>query len=226
MSVTMLKTDQEIQKDVLRELDWDPQVDPVEVGVQVEDGIVTLTGTISTYAKKLAAKRAAHRVAGVLDVVNNLVVEIAEPHKRNDQEIAKAVRHALEWDVMVPDQRIHSTVSNGRVMLEGHVDNWADRMAAECAVERLAGVRSVDNQLQVEPKIRVEAKAIRDAIRGALERQTRRETDRISITVRDGLVTLTGTVRSWAEKNAAHNAAACTPGVQRIDDRLEIDAHS
>ena len=130
MSTMVMKSDKEIQTDVMRELDWDPQIDAVEVGVQVKDGMVTLTGNVATYAKKLAAKRAAHRVNGVLDVVNNLSVEIPDRHKRTDQEISKAVRTALEWDVLVPDTRVHSTISNGHVMLEGEVESLADKMAA------------------------------------------------------------------------------------------------
>lgn len=226
MITQTMKTDEDIQQDVLKELKWDPQVDPAEVGVQVEDGLVTLTGAISTYAKKLAAKRAAHRVSGVLDVVNNLTVELGDPHKRSDQEIAKAVRHALEWDVLVPDQRIHSTVSNGRVVLEGDVDHWGDRLAVEVAIERLAGVRGVDNRIVIKPKKRVDSEKIRSSIEAALDRQAHREAERIGVNVDNGVVTLTGTVRSWTEKNAVHNVVSFAPCVRRVNDQLVIDAYS
>ena len=226
MSTLMMKTDKEIQKDVMKELDWDPQVDAVEVGVQVKDGLVTLTGTIGNYAKKLAAKRAAHRVTGVLDVVNNLSVELADLHKKSDQEVAKAVRHALEWDVLVPDTKIHSTVANGYVTLDGQLESWADKMAAEVALEHLAGVKGVINQIEVKPQMRIDSEKIRTAIESALERQAEREADRIGIKVQDGVVTLTGSVRSWTEKNAVHNVAAFTPGVRRIDDLLMVDSFS
>jgi osmotically-inducible protein OsmY len=221
-----VKSDKEIQKDVMKELDWDPQVDAVEVGVQVKDGMVTLTGNVASYAKKLAAKRAAHRVGGVLDVVNNLTVELVDPHKKTDQEVAKAVRHALEWDVLVPDTKIHSTVANGYVTLNGEVESWADQTAAGFAVERLAGVKGVDNRIEIKPKMRVDSEKIRTAIEGTLERQAEREADRIGVKVQDGFVTLTGTVRSWTEKNAVHNVAAFTPGVRRVDDLLLVDSYS
>jgi osmotically-inducible protein OsmY len=210
----------------MKELDWDPQVDAVEVGVQVKDGMVTLTGNVASYAKKLAAKRAAHRVGGVLDVVNNLTVELVDPHKKSDQEVAKAIRHALEWDVLVPDTKIHSTVANGYVTLNGEVESWADKTAAEFAVERLAGVKSVDNRIEIKPKTQVDSEKIRTAIEGTLERQAEREADQIGVKVQDGFVTLTGTVRSWTEKNAVHNVAAFTPGVRRVDDLLLVDSYS
>lgn len=226
MTLTAIKTDKEIQKDVMKELDWDPLVDAVEIGVQVSDGLVTLTGKVGNYAKKLAAKRAAHRVAGVLDVVNNLTVELPLPHQKTDQEIARAVRNALEWDVVVPDTRIHSTVTNGHVTLEGEVESWADTVAAECAVEHLAGVRGVDNRIEIKPKKRTDPEAIRNAIESALERQAEREANRIGVRVKDGIVTLTGTVRSWTEKSAVRNVAAYSPGVRRVEDLLTVDSYS
>jgi osmotically-inducible protein OsmY len=117
------KTDAEIQQDVIRELKWDPRVEETEVGVEVDNGIVTLTGTVSSWAKRLAAKEAAHRVFGVLDVANDVTVKVPGSLTRTDTDLAQAVRHALKWDVMVPDERITSTVSNGWVTLEGTVDS-------------------------------------------------------------------------------------------------------
>ena len=222
MSVITAKTDIEIQQDVLKELRWDPRVDQTEVGVQVDRGIVALTGPIGSYAKKVAAKEAAHRVAGVLDVVNDLVVSF--PDERNDQDVAHAVRYALEWDTLVPDERIHSTVSQGWVTLEGEVDRWSHRYDAERAVERLAGVKGVENRITVQPKFRPTAEKLRKSIEDALDRQVHREASRIGIDVRDGVVALTGTVHSWAEKNAVHNVVAFAPGVRRIDDRMTINS--
>lgn len=223
MSTLLIRSDKEIQLDVMKELDWDPQIDAVEVGVQVKDGIVTLTGNVASYAKKLAAKRAAHRVDGVLDVVNDLNVELPLPHQKSDQDIAKAVRHALEWDVLVPDKRIHSTVMHGHVTLEGEVESWADKVAAECAVDQLTGVKSVDNRIEIKPKTKVDSETIRKGIEGALARQAHREAEHIGITVRDGVVKLSGTVRSPAEKSAIHNVAAFTPGVRRVEDFIRVE---
>lgn len=226
MTTLTIKTDKEIQQDVMRELDWDPLVDAIEVGVQVCDGLVTLTGKVGNYAKKLAAKRAAHRVAGVLDVVNNLTVELPLPHQKSDEDIARAVRNALEWDVVVPDSRIHSTVANGHVTLEGNVESWADKAAAECAIEHLAGVRGVFNRIEVTPRKHIDPETVRHAIEGALERQAEREANRIGVRVRDGVVTLTGTVRSWTEKSAVRNVAAYSPGVRKVEDLMTVDSYS
>lgn len=226
MSIATIRNDTEIQQDVLKELKWDPRVEPTEVGVQVNQAVVTLTGNIGSYAKKLAAKEAAHRVVGVLDVANDLVVALPSLFERKDADIAHAVRHALEWDVLVPEQRIHSTVSEGWVTLEGEVDRWSQRLDADQAVQRLTGVKGVNNQITVRPTIRPSAEKIRTSIEDALDRQVHREADRLGINVKDGVVTLTGTVRSWAEKNAVHNVVSFAPGVQRVDDRLTIDAYS
>lgn len=120
---TTKKSDSQIQQDVLQELRWDPRVDAAEVGVQVKDGVVTLTGEIGSLAKRLAAREAAHRVAGVLDVADDLVVKLPGAMRRTDDELARTVRQALEWDAFVPDRRIRSTVSNGWVTLQGDVDS-------------------------------------------------------------------------------------------------------
>ena len=117
-----MKTDAEIQQAVLKEFKWDPRVEETDVGVEVDQGVVTLTGTVSSYAKRLAAQEASHRVAGVHDVANDIAVKVPGGLARTDTEIAQAVRRALEWDELVPQERITSTVTDGRVTLEGAVD--------------------------------------------------------------------------------------------------------
>jgi osmotically-inducible protein OsmY len=141
------KSDAQIQQEVLRELQRDPWVEETEVGVQVANGVVTLTGTVTSGAKRVAAQEAAHRVAGVLDVANDLEVKRAGLLVRTDTEIAQAVRRALERDVSVPDQRIRSTVTDGWVTLEGTVDFGHEREDAERAVRNLASVRGVTNRI-------------------------------------------------------------------------------
>src|SRR6266508_6508750 len=143
------KTDAEIQQDVIRELKWDPRVEETEVGVEVDNGIVTLTGTVSSWAKRIAAQEAAHRVFGVLDVANDITVKLPGSLTRNDTDLAQAVRHALKWDVMVPDERITSTVSKGWVTLDGTVDSWSQREDAERAVRNLTGIGGVTNRITV-----------------------------------------------------------------------------
>ena len=215
------KSDAEIQLEMLRELQWDTRVEETEIGVAVHKGVVTLTGTVSSWAKRLAAEEAAHRVAGVLDVANDIEVKFPSSLARSDTEIAQAVRHALEWDVFVPDTRIQSTVSDGRVTLDGTVDTWSEREDAERAVQNLSGVRAVTNRIKVAPSVRA-PHDVAKAIEEALERRAQREAKRITVTVSDGRVTLTGHVRSWAERQAVVGAARYAPGVETVDDRLHI----
>jgi osmotically-inducible protein OsmY len=220
----MAKTDSEIQRDVLHELTWDPRVEETEVGVEVDDGVVTLTGTVSSWAKRVAAQEAAHRVAGVLDVANDIEVKLPGDLERTDTEIAQAVRRALEWDALVPDARIQSTVSNGWVTLEGNVDTWTEREDAECAVQNLVGVLGVTDKLAVTSAKPVQTEKVREAIENALERRAEREAKRIKVEVTHaGTVSLTGQVRSWAEKRATLAAARFAPGVRSVEDHLDIN---
>jgi osmotically-inducible protein OsmY len=219
---TLTKTDIQIQMDVLRELNWDTRIAQTEVGVEVDKGVVTLTGTVDSYAKKTAAEQAAHRVVGVLDVANDIKIHYAGVGKKTDAEIAQAVRETLEWDVFVPDQKIRSTVADGHVTLEGRVSVLREKEDAEFAVRRLAGVTGVWNRIEVERK-KVDPKVVQGAIEQALERRAEREAERIRVEVSDGSVTLSGTVRSWLEKNAILGSARHAPGVARINDHLRID---
>jgi osmotically-inducible protein OsmY len=220
-----MKTDAEIQQQVIQELKWDTRVEETEIGVEVDRGVVTLTGTVSSWAKRLAAQEAAHLVAGVLDVANDIEVKLPGSPGRTDTEIAHAVRHALEWNVFVPETRIRSTVSEGRVTLEGDVDYFSQLEDAEKAVRNLAGVRDVFNRIQVE-RPRVLPANIRASIQDALERHAEREASRIQLEERDGQVTLSGTVQSPAEKRAVIGAARGTPGVWDVVDRLRIEQRS
>jgi osmotically-inducible protein OsmY len=149
--VAMKKTDSEIQKDVLGELEWDTRVRATDVGVAVDRGVVTLSGNVDSWAKREAAQEAAHRVAGVLDVANDLEVQLPASGRRSDTDIARAVRDSLEWDVLVPDSRIRSTVYKGEVTLEGDVDFDTQRGDAARAVRNLLGVTRVINRLEVVP---------------------------------------------------------------------------
>ena len=217
----MNKTDTQIQRDVLDELKWDTRVAPNEVGVEVDNGVVTLTGTVANYAKKLAAEYAAHRVLGVLDVANDLVVKLANDAQRNDTEIAAAVRQALKWDVFVPDDKIQTTVANGLVKLQGTVDYASQRHDAARAIQNIHGVCAIDNQIKVK-HAEVSKPALKTAIHDALERRAERESNRIQLEVDEGHVTLSGTVHSWSEREAVIGAAWGTRGVHAVSDKLHI----
>jgi osmotically-inducible protein OsmY len=221
----MIKSDPEIQQAVLRELKWDTRVEETEVGVEVDRGVVTLTGTVSSWAKRLAAQEAAHRVAGVVDVANDLQVKVPGSATRTDTEIAQAVRDALEWNVFVPDASIRSTVTQGWVTLEGSVEVLSERHEAEKVIANLAGVRGVTNRIEVKPP-NVYPYDVRTAIQEALERQAERSAGRVQLEVNDGRVSLSGVVHSWAEKRAAIGAAIGTPGVRQVEDHLRIEPYS
>ncbi len=216
------KADSKIQQDVVRELKWETRVEEAAVEVGVNKGVVTLTGTVTSWAKKMAAQEAAHRVAGVLDVANDIQVKPPGSLGRTDTEIAQAVRHALEWNDFVPDRRIRSTVSNAMVTLEGDVDYWSQREDAEEAIRNLIGVRGVNNQIQI--KRTPVPQDFRKSIQEALERHAEREANQIQVVVSDDNVTLSGPVHSWTEKEAVLGAARGGGlGVREIDDRVRVE---
>jgi osmotically-inducible protein OsmY len=222
MTQAIKKADTQIHRDVLEELKWDSRVDETEVGVQVTGGVVTLTGTVTSWAKRVAAQEAARRVIGVLDVANDITVKVPGGLGRTDTEIAQAVRRALEWDVFVPEEKITSTVTDGWVTLEGTVERWSQRNAAERAVRNLTGVKSVVNKITVTPP-KLVTEGVQKAIEQALERRAEREARQIRVDVRDGAVTLTGSVHSWAERKSVLAAARFTPGVRTVEDHLRTE---
>jgi osmotically-inducible protein OsmY len=217
------KSDTQIHRDVLEELKWDSRVDETEVGVEVDDGVVTLTGTVMGWAKRVAAEEAARRVIGVLDVANDVKIKAPGSLTRTDTEIAQAVRSALQWDVFVPDEKITSTVSDGWVTLDGAVERWSERADAERAIRNLTAVKGVVNRIAVKP-MKPATDDVRKAIERALERRAEREAKRIRVDVRDGVVTLTGSVHSWAERKSVVGAARFTPGVRDVHDQLRMEA--
>jgi osmotically-inducible protein OsmY len=215
--------DKEVSKHIVDELLWDTNADSEAISVKVADGVVTLTGTVHSYLAKSAAQQAALEVAGVRDVANDInVVPIGH---RTDTEIAGAIRMALEWDVILPDKQIQSSVTNGWVTLAGTVPLYSQREDAASAVRRLEGVRGVTNCITVEPDSAIPREA-HDAVRDALRERAFREAERVEITGRDGNIVLTGPVHSWAERRAIVGAAGHVPGVRSVEDLLEVDPYS
>ncbi len=214
MFATVTKSDLQLQQDVQREMRWDTRVGPTEVGVEVDRGIVTLAGTVASYAKKFAAIEAAHKVVGVLDVADDLTVHYPGSGKKTDAEIASAVRHSLEWDAFVADQRIKSTVSDGWVTLEGDVEYLREKEDAERAVRYLTGVKGVWNRIVVRAT-KAEPEVVRKAIEEALERRAEKDADRINVEVQGGTVTLSGRVGSWLERGTRFSARLSTPPASR-----------
>lgn len=212
------KSDEELKLEVVRELKWDTHVNETHIGVEVDNSIVTLTGRSESYAERIAAQEAAHRVRGVLDVVNDINVKYTGMH--TDTDIANAVRHALKWSVFVPDEHISSTVSGGIVTLEGEVDCWSQRDDAEQVVLGLTGVQDVINKIRV--KVAVSASDVHRTIEDALNRRAARDARDIRLEVQDGKVILHGKVHSHAERKIVVGAVRGTRGVLDIDDRLEL----
>lgn len=219
-----MKSDAQIQQDVLQELTWDSRVAATDVGVEVDAGVVTLTGIVDSYAMKLAAQEAAHRVRGVFDVANDIQVHLPGDRTPTDTEIAQAVRTVLVWDALVPDENIRSTVSHGQVTLEGTVERWAHRVEAERVVRGLSGVVGVVNALTVQAPA-VAPQTIQRTIEAAMARHAVREAARVDVTVQDGIVTLAGTVPTWSEKRAIIGAAGHAPGVRLLEDHIRIDPY-
>jgi osmotically-inducible protein OsmY len=223
MTLVQNRTDGEILRRVQDELEWNPRVEGAEITANSRNGIVTLSGFVDTYAHKVAAVDAVHHVVGVHDVVDELEVRSRRQAKA-DEEIARAVRSALEWDAWIPDDQIASTVSNGWVTLEGSVENGQQREDAMRVVERLLGVRGVTNRIAIDAPAITPA-GIRSSIEKALKRRAAREAKHLAIEVREGVVTLTGTVESWAEKNALERLASYTPGVTKLVSQITVDTY-
>jgi osmotically-inducible protein OsmY len=215
-----MKSDSEIREDVIRELQWDPQVsDPDAIGVAVQDGAVTLTGQTATYAEKLAAARATERVYGVKAVANDLKVKLSgEP--RDDPDIAKAIAHVLEWNVQVPADRVKARVQAGWVTLDGHVDYEYQRHEVERMVRSVRGVVGVINTITVTPPVspeQVEAK-----IEEAFRREAEVDARHVQVAVSDHTAKLYGHVHSLNEVTAAKAAAAAAPGVASVESHLVV----
>lgn len=214
------RTDADIQREVLEELRWDSRVKPNEIGVAVKEGIVTLTGTVDSYLKKMAAESAALRVPGVKALANDIEVRLLPTGERTDTDIAAAALNALKWDAFIPADKIEVTVSKGWVTLKGEVEFQFQRRDAERAIQRLAGVKGVTNLITVRPH--VSPSDLKQNIEKALVRNAETDARRITVEVQGSKVILYGTVRSYAEKKAAEDAAWSAPGVSEVDNRIAI----
>lgn len=218
------RSDRDLKQRILRELKWDSRISWASINVEVNDAVATLTGSVVSYAQKLAAQEAAHRVAGVLDIANDIEVNPSDGFVRSDTELARAVRSALEWDALVPDYQIQSTVSDGWVTLEGEVNNGRERTDAERVIRRLTGVVGVINKLTVRKQV-VDEKQLREEIEDALETRADREAERLRIEVHDGAVDLWGRVHSWQERRAVLGSISHAPGVTHVRDHLRVDPY-
>ena len=213
-------TDKELKLNVENALEWEPSLDASDAGVSVDDGVVTLRGNVGTYAEKIAAERVALRMYGVKAVANDLAVHVTTAFERTDTEIAQAAVEALKWNTLVPDGRVAVAVTDGWLTLSGFLEWQYQKNAAAHAVRNLMGVRGITNSITVTP--RVSTLEVEEQIAAAFKRSAEVDARRIHVTATDGTVTLTGNVRSWAERDEAERAAWAAPGVTQVQDELAV----
>jgi len=215
-----MKTDLELQRDVVAELAWEPRVMDDHITTVVRDGVVTLTVTVDNYMQRRVAEMAAGRVAGVRAVVQELSVHLPTAHTASDLDIAQRALTALEWDMEVPHERLQVHVENGCVALTGTVQHDYQRKAAELAIAHLSGIRGITNRVELAPHS--SARDIEKHIKAALHRSAESDARHIIVKEQDGRVTLLGKVRSFTEREDAERAAWSTAGVIDVEDRITI----
>ncbi len=216
-----MKTDSQLQRDVSEELTWAPQVTASQIGVQVKDGVVTLSGEVSSYAEKWNAEQAAQRVRGVDALAVDLKVKLSELGGRTDADIARSAENVLSWSTTVPGDSVKVMVENGFITLTGDVDWQFQRLAAASSVRFLLGVTGVSNQIAIKPTL--EVGAVKADIETALKRSAVADARKIHVAVAGADVTLTGKVQSWAERETATMSAWSTPGVRSVVDKMTLE---
>jgi osmotically-inducible protein OsmY len=214
-----MKSDSELRRDVERELEWEPGVDARRIGVSVIDGVVTLTGQVSSYAERWKAERTVERVTGVRGIANDL--EVITTGEQSDTDIARAAVDALKWDITVPSDRIKVKVDKGWVTLTGEA-NWDfQRRAAERAVRNLTGVTGLTNLITVKPEVKPQN--VKQMIEKTFKREAVLDANNIQVEVNGSEVALRGTVRSWIERHEAEKAAWAAPGVTAVHDYITVE---
>jgi osmotically-inducible protein OsmY len=217
----MIISDSELRRLVEEELAFEPSVDATHIGVTAHEGVVTLSGHVSSHAQKVAAERAVGRVRGVRAIAETLEVRLPTDKKRSDEEIAERAVRILQWDDLVPSSEVHVKVERGWVTLSGKVTYRYQQEAAVRDIRRLSGVVGVTNLIAVSPPA-VASASVRTQIESAFKRQAELEARNLMVNVDGSRVTLTGKVESIHERSTAVQAAWSTPGVTAVDDRMMV----
>jgi osmotically-inducible protein OsmY len=215
-----MKSDTQIQQDVMAELNWEPSINAAHIGVEVSDGIVTLAGHVTNYTEKLNAERAAQRVYGVKALAVEMDVTLPGTSKRRDADIAQSANDVLRWTTYLPTDHIKIKVENGIIVLSGQVEWDYQRSRAADVVRYLLGVTGVDNQITLKPE--ASASVVKADIEAALKRRAHQHSEAISVEVQGSDVTLTGVVNNWAERDLARNSAWGAPGVRNVHDNMTV----
>jgi osmotically-inducible protein OsmY len=215
-----MKSNAELERDVLDELLWDPSINAANIHVAVDHGSVTLSGSIASYTEKWAAKRAARRVLGVVSVVDNVEVQLPPDDERTDADLAGTANDALRWNRLVPNEHISVSAANGRLTLTGDVPHHYQREAAYNAVRTLVGVKDVNNHIKLRPS--ASAQDVKTQIEKALVRNAQTDAGNIHVATDGGVVTLSGNVHSLSERDEATLAAWAAPGVHQVQNELLV----
>lgn len=215
-----MKSDSQLQHDVMAELEWEPSVDHADIGVAVNDGVVTLSGFVKSYPEKLAAEKAARRVVGVKAIAEEIKVRFASDPRTADHEIAKRILDMFAWSVSVPDDKIKVKVEHGWVTLSGTVDWHYQSAEARKLAGKISGVTGVSNLIEV--KQLPTAHDVKDRIMAAFTRQADLDASTVTVLTDGSKVTLGGRVRAWSERGIAERAAWAAPGVTRVDDNIVV----
>ncbi len=215
-----MRTDGQIKQDILDELVFQPNIDETQIGVIVEDGVVTLTGIVDDFYKKVAAEKAIKKIKGVRAVAEDIEVKYGTEYQKTDKEIAKAIVGAFEWNTAVPEDKISIEVRNGWITLSGVVEFWYQKDAARCVIKNIIGVKGIMNNIEIVPSIAVEQ--VQEKINSAFKRLADIEAENITVEVDQNTVTLHGIVNSIKEKEEAANTAYLAPGINRVVNKLSV----